>query len=67
MAQSVDLDRAEAQILEARKRLAEQKAKLESLIVKGAPTQAAEDVVVQDARDPRTADAWLQVVWLAWV
>ncbi len=45
MAQSFDLGRAEAQILEARKRLAEQKAKLESLIVKGAPTQAAEDVL----------------------
>jgi len=45
MAQSFDLGRAEEQILEARKRLAEQKAKLDSLIVKGAPTQAAEDVL----------------------
>jgi hypothetical protein len=45
MAQSFDLGRAEEQIIEARKRLAEQKAKLDGMIVKGAPTQAAEDLL----------------------
>ena len=45
MAQSFHLGCAEEQILEARKRLAEQKAKLDGMIVKGAPTQAAEDVL----------------------
>ncbi len=45
MAQSVRLGRAEEQVLEARKRLEEQKAKLERLIVKGAPTQSTEDLL----------------------
>ena len=45
MAQSLRLGHAEEQILEARKRVEEQKAKLQGMIVKGAPTQAAEDLL----------------------
>ena len=45
MAPPLRLSRAEEQIVEARRRLEEQKAKLNALIVKGAPTQAAEDLV----------------------
>jgi hypothetical protein len=45
MAQPLRLGRAEEQIVEARRRLEEQKAKLNTLIVKGAPTQAAEDLL----------------------
>lgn len=45
MAQPLRLGSAEDQIRDARRRLDEQKAKLNSLIVKGAPTQAAEDLL----------------------
>jgi len=45
MSQPLGLGRAEAQIVEASRRLEEQKSKLNSLIVKGAPTQAAEDLL----------------------
>jgi 4-aminobutyrate aminotransferase-like enzyme len=45
MAQTFRLGHAEEQVVEARKRVAEQKAKLERLIAKGAPTQAAEDLL----------------------
>jgi len=45
MTQSLRIGRAEEQLLEARKRVEEQKARLQSLIVQGAPTQAAEDLL----------------------
>ena len=45
MAHSLHLDKAEQQVQEARKRVEEQKTTLQRLIVQGAPTQAAEDVL----------------------
>jgi hypothetical protein len=45
MPQPLGLGRVEEQIIEARRSLDEQKSKLNSLIVKGAPTQAAEDLL----------------------
>ena len=45
MVQSLRLGHAEEQIREARKRVEEQEAKLQRLIVKGAPTQATEDLL----------------------
>jgi hypothetical protein len=42
---SVRIDRTEEQLLEARTRVEEQKTKLQRLIVQGAPTQAAEDLL----------------------
>jgi hypothetical protein len=42
---SVRIDRAEEQLIEARNRVEEQKSKLQRLIVQGAPTQAAEDLL----------------------
>ena len=45
MAQSLRVDRAEEQVLEAHKRVEEQKTTLQRLIVQGAPTQAAEDLL----------------------
>lgn len=45
MAQSLRIDRAEEQVLEAHKRVEEQKTTLQRLIVQGAPTQAAEDLL----------------------
>jgi hypothetical protein len=47
MAQSVRVDRIEEQVSKARKRVEEQKAKLQRLIVQGAPTQSAEDLLCQ--------------------
>ena len=47
MAQSMRIDRIEEQLSKARKRVEEQKAKLQRLIVQGAPTQAAEDLLCQ--------------------
>jgi hypothetical protein len=44
MTGSVRTDRIEDQVSEARKLVEEQRAKLQRLIVQGAPTQAAEDV-----------------------
>jgi hypothetical protein len=45
MAHSVRFNRAEEQVHEARKRVEEQKTRLQRLIVQGAPTQAAEDLL----------------------
>jgi hypothetical protein len=45
MAHSLRLDRAEEQVHEARKRVEEQKTTLQRLIVQGAPTQSAEDLL----------------------
>ena len=45
MVQSLRLGHAEEQIHEARKRVEEQEAKLQCLIVNGAPTQATEDLL----------------------
>jgi hypothetical protein len=45
MAHSLHIGQAEQQVLEARKRVEEQKTILQRLIVQGAPTQAAEDVL----------------------
>ncbi|HEY7086140.1 MAG TPA: hypothetical protein VH519_15125 [Hyphomicrobiaceae bacterium] len=53
MAQSVRTDRLEERVSKARKRVAEQQAKLERLIVQGAPTQAAEDLLCKLNQDLR--------------
>jgi hypothetical protein len=45
MAQSLRIGQAEEQVREARKRVEEQKARLQRLVVQGAPTQAAEDML----------------------
>ena len=45
MAQSLRIGRAEEQVREARKRVEEQKARLHRMVVQGAPTQAAEDLL----------------------
>ena len=45
MAQSTRLDQADEQIDEARKRFEEQKTRIQRLIVQGAPSQAAEDLL----------------------
>jgi vacuolar-type H+-ATPase subunit E/Vma4 len=45
MAQSIRLDQADEQIDAARKRLEEQKTRMQRLIVQGAPSQAAEDLL----------------------
>jgi len=42
---SLHVDHAEEQVREARKRVEEQKTTLQRLIVQGAPTQAAEDLL----------------------
>jgi hypothetical protein len=45
MAQSMRLNQADEQIDEARKRFEEQKTRIQRLIVQGAPSQAAEDLL----------------------
>jgi len=53
MAQSVRTDRIEERVSQARKRVEEQRAKLQRLIVQGAPTQAAEDLLCKLSQDLR--------------
>jgi uncharacterized membrane-anchored protein YhcB (DUF1043 family) len=53
MAQSARTDRIEEQVSQARKRVEEQRAKLQRLIVQGAPTQAAEDLLCKLNQDLR--------------
>jgi len=53
MAQSVRTERIEERVSEARRRVEEQRAKLERLIVQGAPTQAAEDLLCKLNQDLR--------------
>jgi hypothetical protein len=53
MAQSVRTDRIEERVSKARKRVEEQRAKLQRLIVQGAPTQAAEDLLCKLSQDLR--------------
>jgi len=53
MAQSVRIERIEERVSEARRRVDEQRAKLERLIVQGAPTQAAEDLLCKLNQDLR--------------
>jgi hypothetical protein len=45
MAQYTRNERIEEEVLQARRRVEEQKAKVQRLIVQGAPTQAAEDLL----------------------
>jgi hypothetical protein len=53
MTQSVCTDLIEEQVSQARKRVEEQRAKLQRLIVQGAPTQAAEDLLCKLNRSLR--------------
>lgn len=53
MAQSVRTDRHEERVSKARKRVEEQREKLQRLIVQGAPTQAAEDLLCKLNQDLR--------------
>jgi hypothetical protein len=53
MAQSVRTERIEERVSEARRRVEEQRAKLERLIVQGAATQAAEDLLCKLNQDLR--------------
>ena len=53
MAQSVRTDRIEERVSQARKRVEDQRAKLQRLIVQGAPTQAAEDLLCKLSQDLR--------------
>ena len=53
MAQSVRTNRIEERVSAARKLVEEQRAKLQRLIVQGAPTQAAEDLLCKLNQDLR--------------
>ena len=53
MAQSVRSDRINERVSQARERVEEQRAKLQRLIVQGAPTQAAEDLLCKLNQDLR--------------
>jgi len=51
--QSIRTDRIDERLSQARKRVEEQRAKLQRLIVQGAPTQAAEDLLCKLSQDLR--------------
>jgi hypothetical protein len=59
MTQSLGIGKSDEQILQARNRVEEQKAKLKHMIVQGAPTQAAEDLLckLHEALQRITRDA----------
>jgi hypothetical protein len=59
MAQSLGIGQPNEQILQARRRVEEQNAKLKHMIVQGAPTQAAEDLLckLHEALQRITRDA----------
>jgi hypothetical protein len=59
MAQHTRNERIEEEVLQARRRVEDQKAKVQRLIVQGAPTQAAEDLLckLSDALLQLTRDA----------
>jgi hypothetical protein len=59
MARHTRNERIEEEVLQARRRVEEQKAKVQRLIVQGAPTQAAEDLLckLSDALQQLTRDA----------